>query len=98
MRLEQDSQEDDVRLGGFRERFGSDPGSYRGRGGCKALRLARSCHGYVDTAPGKCPGQGLADLAEADDCIIHNISPILCDARGQTCAMPPSTARSTPVT
>src|SRR3546814_9770133 len=36
MRLEPDSQEDDVRLGGFRERFGSDPGSYRGRGGCKA--------------------------------------------------------------
>src|SRR3546814_10073976 len=34
MRLEPDSQEDDVRLGGFRERFGSDPGSYRGRGGC----------------------------------------------------------------
>src|SRR5690606_35045719 len=32
VRPEPDSQEDDVRLDGFRERFGSDPGSDRGRG------------------------------------------------------------------
>src|SRR3546814_2949361 len=72
----------------------NDPGSDCGRGGCKALRVARGCDGYFDTASGKCPGQGLADLAEADDCVVHHVSPILCDARGQSCASPPSTASS----
>ena len=46
---------------------------------------------------GKCLGQAPADLAEADDCVVHDVRPISFDASGQTCAMPPSTARSTPV-
>jgi hypothetical protein len=65
VRLEPDSQDDDVCLDGFRKRFGSNPGSDRGRGGCEALRVARGCDGYVDTASRKSPGEGLADLAEA---------------------------------
>src|SRR3546814_15417465 len=94
VRLEPDSQEDDVRLDGFRERLGSDPGSDRGRGGCDALRVARGCDGYVDTASGKCPGQSLADLAEADDCVVPNVRPIPSCCQGQGFAIPPTTAAS----
>src|SRR5690606_5103653 len=69
--LEPDGQEDDVRLDGFRESLGNDPGADRGCGRGKALRVSRGCNGYVDTPSGKCPRQGLADLAEADDCVAH---------------------------
>src|ERR1700680_4730517 len=37
VRLETDSQKDDVRLDGFRQRFGDDRGSDRGSIGCKAF-------------------------------------------------------------
>src|SRR3984957_14547929 len=53
VRLETDSQKDDVRLDGFRQFFGNDLGSDRGRGGCKAFRVARGCNGYFDALAGK---------------------------------------------
>src|SRR5450755_1613695 len=43
VRLETDSQKDDVRLDRFRQLFGNDRGSDRGCGGCKAFRVARGC-------------------------------------------------------
>jgi len=63
------SQKDNVRLDGFRQCGGNDPGSDGGRIGCKAFRIAGGCNGYFDAVAGKCPGQGLADLAEADNCV-----------------------------
>src|SRR5882724_1074278 len=53
VRLVTDSQKDDVRLDGFRQFFGNDLGSDRGRGGCKAIRVSRGCNGYFDAASGK---------------------------------------------
>src|ERR1039457_3141614 len=44
------------------------------RGGCKAFRVARGCHGHFDAIAGKRLGQGLADLAEADNCVAHIFS------------------------
>src|ERR1700722_7731679 len=41
VRLETDSQEDNVRLDRFRQCFGNDLGSDLGRSGCKALGVAR---------------------------------------------------------
>src|ERR1700722_15944554 len=76
VRLETDSQKDDVRLGRLRESFGNDRGSDRGRSGCKALRVARGGNGYFNALSGKRLGQRLADLAESYDCIAHNASPI----------------------
>src|ERR1700738_5530947 len=40
VRLETDRQKDDVRLARFRQFLGDDRGSYRGRIGCKAFRVA----------------------------------------------------------
>ena len=77
VRLETDGQEDDVRLDCFRQCFGNDRGSDRGRIGCKAFRVARGCNGYFDAVAGKRLGKSVADLAEADNCIAHNVSPIL---------------------
>src|ERR1700722_19660182 len=77
VRLETDSQKDDVRLDRFREFFGNDRGSDRGRGGCKALRVARGCNGYFDAASGERLSKSLADIAEANNCVAHDDSPIL---------------------
>src|ERR1019366_7236838 len=66
VRLETDSQKDDVRLDDVRQFFGNDLGSDRGRGGCKAFRVARGCNGYFDAASGKRLSKSLADIAEAD--------------------------------
>jgi hypothetical protein len=77
VRLETDGQEENVGLDCFRQCLGNDRGSDRGRIGCKAFRVARGCHGYFDALAGKRLGQGLAYLAEADNCIAHDVSPIL---------------------
>src|SRR6202789_4657277 len=53
VRLETDSQKDDVRLDRFREFFGNDGGPDRGRSGCKALRVARGRKGYFDALAAK---------------------------------------------
>src|SRR5450631_3332963 len=74
VRLETDSQKDDVRLDRFRQLFGNDRGSDRGRSGCKAFRVARGCNGYFDTLAGKRLSKSLADLAEADNCVAHIFS------------------------
>src|SRR5664279_2934978 len=78
MRLETDRQKDVVRLDGLRQCFGNDFGSGRGRGGCKAFRVARGCHGYFDAASGKCLRKSLADIAESYNRIAHAVSPSLC--------------------
>src|ERR1700691_1667415 len=57
MRLETDSQKDDVRLDRFRQLFGNDRGSDRGRGGCKAFQVARGCNGNFDALAGKSLGK-----------------------------------------
>src|ERR1700731_3732912 len=77
VRLETDSQKDDVRLDRFREFFGNDRGSDRGRSGCKALRVARGCNGYFNALSGKRLGKSVADLAEANNCVAHDDYPIL---------------------
>src|SRR5450631_3160419 len=74
VRLETDSQKDHVRLDRFREFFGNDLGSDRGRSGCKAFRVARGCNGYFDALAGKRLSKSLADLAEADNCVAHIFS------------------------
>lgn len=74
VRLGTDSQKDDVRLDRLRQFFGNDLGSDRGRGGCKALRVARGGNGYFDAIAGKRLGQGMADIAEADNCVAHKFS------------------------
>jgi hypothetical protein len=65
MRPETDSQEDDVRLDRVRQLSGNDRGSDRGRGGCKAFRVARSCNGNFDAVSGKRLCKSLADIAES---------------------------------
>src|SRR3984885_12528500 len=77
VRLETDSQKDDVRLDRFCEFFGHDRGSDRGRSGCKALRVARGCNGYFNPLSGKRLGKSVADLAEANNCVAHDDYPIL---------------------
>src|SRR5664279_3374018 len=89
VRLETDRQEDDVRLDRVRQFFGDDRGSDRGRICCKAFRVTRGCNGYFDAVAGKRLGQGLADIAEPDNCVAH--------IARQICARPPSTATSLPV-
>src|SRR6202789_1199089 len=74
VRLETDSQKDDVRLDRFREFFGNDRGSDRGRSGCKALRVARGCNGYFNALSGKRLSKSVADLAEANNCVVHTLS------------------------
>src|SRR5690554_1157900 len=74
VRLVTDGQKDDVRLDGLRQCFGNDLGSYRGRRGCKALRVASGCNGYLDAATGERLGKSLADLAEANNCVVHGLS------------------------
>src|SRR5476649_362281 len=74
VRLEADSQKDDVRLDRFRQFFGNDRGADRGRSGCKAFRVARGCNGYFDAVAGKRLGQGPANIAEADNCVAHMFS------------------------
>src|ERR1700676_5585227 len=74
VRLETDRQKDDVRLDRFRQSFGDDRGSDRGRIGCKAFRVARGCNGYVYAVAGKRLSKSLADLAEADNCVAHTFS------------------------
>src|SRR3984957_13474917 len=107
VRLETDCQKDDVRLDRFRQLFGNDRGSNRGCGGCKAFRVARGRHGHFDALAGKRLGQGLANIAEADNCVAHIFSFGLPRPRApniewsdrpgiarQICARPPSTATS----
>jgi hypothetical protein len=43
-------QKDDVRLDAFRQFFGNDLRSDRGRSGCKAFRVARGCNVATDTS------------------------------------------------
>src|ERR1700681_907915 len=74
VRLETDSQKDDIRLEGFRQFFGDNRRSDRGRSGCKAFRVARGCNGYFDALAGKRLSKSLADLAEADNCVAHIFS------------------------
>src|SRR6195952_2722397 len=64
VRLVTDSQKDDVRLDGFRQLFGNDRGSDRGRDGCKACRITSGRNGYFDALAGKRLSKSLADLAE----------------------------------
>src|SRR6202034_4757363 len=61
VRLETDSQKDDVRLDRFREFFGNDRGSDRGRSGCKGLRVARGRNGYFNGLSGKRLSKSVAD-------------------------------------
>src|ERR1700704_1552150 len=65
VRLEMDSQKDDVRLDRFRDFFGNDRGSDHGRSGCEALRVASGCNGYFNALSGKRLGKSVADLAKA---------------------------------
>src|ERR1035438_8091716 len=81
VRFEADRQKDDVRLDGFRQRFGDDRGSDRGRSGCKAFRIASGCNGYFDAASGKRLSKSVADLAEADNCVAHIFSCSASDLR-----------------
>src|ERR1700691_3746618 len=74
VRLETECQKDDVRLDRFRQFFGDDRGSDRGRIGCKAFRVARGCNGYFDALAGKRLGKSVADLTEADNCVAHIVS------------------------
>jgi len=76
VRIETDSQEENVRLDCFRQCFGNDRGADRGRIRRKAFRVARRCNGYFDAVTGERPGKRVTDLAEADNCITHNVSPI----------------------
>src|SRR5580700_3165033 len=107
--FEADRQKDDVRLDRFRQCFGDDRGSDRGRIGCKAFRVARGCHGHFDALAGKRLGKSVADLTEADNCVAHIVSLGLARPTGseyrmgrragrsvarQSCARPPSTATS----
>src|SRR6202140_355585 len=71
VRLETDGQKDDVRLDCFRQCFGNDRASDRGRIGRKAFRVARGCNGYFDVVAGKRLGKSGTDLAEADNCVTH---------------------------
>ena len=80
VRLETDGQKDDVRLDRFGQLFGDDPGSDRGRLGGIAFGAARGGNGYFDAASDKCLRQGLTDMAEANDCVFQDVSPISCDA------------------
>src|ERR1700677_680023 len=77
VRLETDSQKDDVRLDGFRQLFGDNRRSDRGRSGCKAFRVVSGCNGYFDALAGKRLSKSLADLSEADDCVAHKNQPWL---------------------
>src|ERR1700693_143873 len=77
VRLETDSQKDDVRLDRFREFFWNDRGADRGRSGCKAFRVARGRNGYFDALAAKRLSKSVADLAEADNCVAHDDCPIL---------------------
>src|ERR1700720_2688052 len=77
VRLETDSQKDDVRLDRFREFFGNDRGADRGRSGCKAFRVARGRNGYFDALAAKRLSKSVANLAEANNCVAHDDSPIL---------------------
>src|SRR5450631_1984539 len=74
VRLETDSQKDDIRLDRFRQFLGNDLGSVRGRSGCKAFRVASGCTGYFDALAGKRLSKSLADIAEADNCVAHIFS------------------------
>ena len=71
VRLETDSQKDDVRLDYFRASFLGmivGPIARLRRMMVKALRVARSCNGYVNALSGKRLMQSVADLAESYDC------------------------------
>src|SRR3984893_3903840 len=90
VRLETDSQKDDVRLDRFRQLFGNDRGSDRGRGGCKAFRVARGCHGYFDAASGKCLSKSLADIAESYNRIAHAVfSELVVQSKCEKCGPAP---------
>src|SRR5450830_1511894 len=82
VRLETDSQKDDVRLDGFGQLFRDNRRSDRGRSRCKAFRVVRGCNGHFDALAGKGLGQGLADIAEADNCVAHMFSLGLARPRG----------------
>src|ERR1700721_308813 len=69
VRLETDSQKDDVRLDGFRQLFRDHRTSDRWRSRCKAFRIARGCNGYFNALAGKPLSKRGADLAEADNCV-----------------------------
>jgi hypothetical protein len=66
VRLETDSEKDNVCLDRFRQFLGNDRGSDRGRSGCEAFRVARGCNGYFDAVAGKRLAQRPTDLAEAN--------------------------------
>src|ERR1700680_2591537 len=101
---ERNRQDDCVGLECVPQRLGDDRGS--NRPSLRRQRFGRPAarDGHVDAFTGEGVGGGLAYLTESYNCIAHNISPIRVRTkfekrprRGQTCAMPPSTARSTPV-
>src|SRR6202140_5282391 len=74
VRLETDSQKDDVRLERFRQFLRDDLGSYRGRSGSEAFRIASGRNGHFYAAAGKRLRESLADVAEADNCVAHMFS------------------------
>src|SRR5450830_958801 len=82
VRLETNRQKDDVCLDGFRQCRGNDLWPDPGRSGCKVFRVARGCNRYFDALAGKGLGQGLADIAEADNCVAHMYSWGLAHPRG----------------
>src|SRR5476651_268117 len=109
MRLETDSQKDNVRLDRFRQFFGNDRWSNRGRCRSEAFRVASCGNGYFDALAGKRLGEALADIAKTDNCVAHIYFPwgLPRPPRApndrterpvgvvrQSCARPPSTATS----
>src|SRR5690606_13058022 len=74
VRLVTDSQKDNVRLDDLRQCSGNDFGSDRGSIGCKAFRVASGCNGYFNAASGKRLSKRLADLTEANNCVVHRFT------------------------
>ncbi|MNX75339.1 hypothetical protein D3C86_1068070 [compost metagenome] len=72
--LKTHSKKDDVRADSVGQRFWNDRRPDSSRIGCKVFRTASGCHGYVDAFAGKRLCQGMADFAEADNCVAHIIS------------------------
>jgi hypothetical protein len=86
---ERDCQDDRVGLDCILQRPGDDRGT--DRPSLRGQRLGRTAarDGHVDVLAGEGLGEGLAYLAESNDRVADDASPV-----GQTCDMPPSTTRS----
>src|SRR5574337_122066 len=71
MFLERNGQKDHVRLDGFRQRPGDDRGSDGLRLRQERFGRAPAGDGDFDVVAGEGVGEGLADGAETDDCVVH---------------------------